>query len=245
VTLEARLFGMQAAFLGPEPSDDALAALGNPGRLRVYRALVRAGLFDAVRRALPRTVEALGADAETLFDAFLAEGHPKTRYYWRIPLELAGFLETRLPAGVPPHARDLLRYESNRWRLRNEAFDAPPEFTSLSFDRPPVLTPARALLRVGHRVDVPGEAQVAEARILSLHRDRHHRVAMLVLNETSAALLEAMGASPDRTLSDIVQDVARARGVAITPSFIEKLSTLLESMLAKGLLLGSLRAPSR
>jgi hypothetical protein len=242
MSLAAHLESMQAIFMGAAPSDDELGRVGDPERMRIYRSMVRARLAEVVKNAYPRTFETLGAHVtEPLFEAYLAAGGPRTRYFWRVPLELLEPLLAAIPEGAPGEARDLALFEATRWRLRHEAFAAPAEATSLSFERPPLLNPAHALLRLGHRVDVRGEEHVEEERLLCLHRGRDHKVKVLVLNPTSSALVEAMGQFVDRSLTETVQHVARARGGEITASFISSLSALLELLLQKGLLLGSRR----
>jgi hypothetical protein len=239
MSLAAHLEAMQRLFLGPEPGGDELAAVGDPARLRIYRSMVRARLVEISKNAFPRTHQALGAETfQGVVDRYLEGAGPRTRYFWRIPLELFEVLGAAIPADAPPHVRDLARFEVARWSLRHEAFPPPPTPAPLSFERPPLLNPAHALVSVRHRVDVRDEEHVAGERELCLHRGADHKVAVLVLNPVSHALLVEWRAG-EAALADSVKRVCERRNIEITEHFLEKLSSLLESFLGAGLLLGS------
>jgi hypothetical protein len=239
MSLAEHLESMQRAFLGPEPTDEELGRIGDPSRLRIYRSMVRARLTEVSKNAFKRTFAALGEeDALSIVARFLDEDGPRTRYFWRVPVELFDRLVTSIPEGAPPFARDLARFEITRWTLRHGPFPTPAEHTSLSFERPPVLNPAHALLTVGHRVDVRGEEHVEEERRLCLHRGPDHKVTVQVLNTTSEALVREWQRE-ELTLTESVKRITERDGLEITERFIERLSSLLETFLAQGLLLGS------
>jgi len=193
-------------------------------------------IHELANNAFPRAKGALGAEAfASVVDGYLEASGPRTRYFWRVPLELADRLAC---SEVPPHVADLARFESARWRLRHEAFPTPPAAAPLEFERPPLLNPARELLKLSHRADVRGEEHVHEERLLCLHRGADHRVSVLVLNPLSHALLEDFAAG-DASLAGSVKRVTERRGVAITERFLEGLSEMLERFLREGLVLGS------
>lgn len=221
------------------PSEDDLALLGSRERWLLYRTMVRSRFTKVARTAFPRTHAAMGDGAfEAIVDAWLAEGGPRTRYFWQVPLAIADFAAPRLPA-APAHLADLFRYEVLCWRVRQMPAED-PEAAPFAFERPPVVTPTLELAAFGHPVHLlePGAAEREEPVQLCVYRTPKHGAEALRLTPIAFALLEDWRAG-ERTVADSVRRVTAARGTAIDQGFVEKLGTLVADLIERGVLLGA------
>lgn len=224
-----------------KPDQSDLAALGDERRWLVYRELVRSRLGRVIEAALPRTRAAVGSDRfGSAVDDWLATGGPKTRYFRRIPDELAEFAIPIWKQTCEPWVADLARYEISSWFVRHAPAD-PDDAEELSFDKRPVVAAGVRVLRLDypvHQSPTPAAGYQSQPTILCLHRDAAHRAVPQVLNPTAADLLETWQRGQD-SLTDSVHHVAKAQGVEIGPAFVDKLSTLLSDFITKGILLGA------
>ncbi|WP_433928178.1 DUF2063 domain-containing protein [Sorangium cellulosum] len=98
---------------GVEGADlEAMAPLP-PGRLLLYRSLIRRGLTGAIRAGIPRTAARLGARFEADVARFLEVELPRSRYLRDVAFEFVGFAAPRWAEDpeVPAYLADLARHE--------------------------------------------------------------------------------------------------------------------------------------
>ncbi|XYH94588.1 putative DNA-binding domain-containing protein [Sorangium sp. So ce1128] len=98
---------------GIEGADlEAMASLP-PGRLLLYRSLIRRGLTGAIRAGIPRTAARLGARFEADVARFLEVELPRSRYLRDVAFEFVGFAAPRWGEDpeVPAYLADLARHE--------------------------------------------------------------------------------------------------------------------------------------
>ncbi|WP_437924596.1 putative DNA-binding domain-containing protein [Sorangium sp. So ce291] len=164
---------------GIEGADlEAMASLP-PGRLLLYRSLIRRGLTDAIRAGIPRTAARLGARFEVDVARFLEVELPRSRYLRDVAFEFVGFAAPRWGEDpeVPAFLADLARHElaafaascaeadeeaggpdgpggpgARDTRDAAGARDAPASREELSLDRGARFQRAAALVRYEHAV---------------------------------------------------------------------------------------------
>jgi hypothetical protein len=230
------------------PEEDVAAAVAQPGRFAVYRALVRNGIASVVLRVLPRTRARLNASAGGRFDAdlaaFVAEVGPRTHRLRDVPAELLAWAEPRWRAdpGVPGYVADLARHELAGFEIGaapSADVEAGPG-APVALDRPLRFAAAVQLLRYAwavHELDEDGDDEVAPAeparRDVALlgYRDAGHAVQWLELTPRAAAILERLLAG--QTLGAAV---AQAGAPA---SVLEDVARLLADLAERGVILGA------
>ncbi|AKF10410.1 putative DNA-binding domain-containing protein [Sandaracinus amylolyticus] len=225
---------MQRVCFDAAPSREDLALVGSE-RALLYRELVRSRLRELVSKVLPKTEAALGrARTSALFDAFLAEAPPRSRFFREVIPELVAFALPR----VEGHARDVLLLESTRWELAWRAGEVHGDVVELDLEKIPVAHPTLRVLALGHAVHRDVEPPPAGAFFVCVHRRPDHVVETRTLDATSFALVRAW-ARGDRPAIDGVREVLAAEGRAPDQAFVEKMSALLTALLEAGALLGS------
>lgn len=225
----------------PDPDDLATLA-GTAERWLTYRNMVRSRFERVLRAAFPRTVAGLGEAFEPAFASWLHDAPPAERLFRDVPLEFHAHVASQL-ADVAAWLPDMARYEETIWRVLGIDDRNVPAVTEISFERPPVMNPAVALLDVSYHVHgkrkkttpPPPETGLWH---LCVYRDRQHRAATVVLNGLARDLV-ASWIDADVSLTESVQRVAAARGDGIGPKFLESLGAMLADYLERGLLLGS------
>jgi hypothetical protein len=237
--------------LGPAPSEGALAELGDARIWRLYREMVRNRLRGELRFALRRSHAAFGdALFDRLVDHVLEHAPPASRPFHGIVHDFARSAQplvreiaAREPeAAVPAFAADLIAYEAALWAVSDldDRIEATP--AELSFDAPPVLTPARRLLALQHAVNEAAQAsggyRAGEIFLCVYRRPEDTTARTFVLNATMYALMLELD-SGAVTLTEAVQRVARARKLQVDAAFIDGLCTVLADFSERGLLLGS------
>lgn len=233
--------------LSAEPSEDDLSRLGGlRERWLLYRDMVRKRMRNMIRVALRRSVDAIGEGRYVeLYDAWLAEEAPRTRYIREI---VPAFTEHALPRlgadpKVPRWALELMKYETARWLVGYEDAAPPAEVSDFDFEKTPVMNPTLRLLRLAHRVHEPlneGETDYADsACAIAVYRNRDDdKIYTWVPNALSADLIEGFLAS-DAPVTDVVRRVCEARGVSIDPKFVESLGSMFADMISRTMVLGS------
>jgi hypothetical protein len=232
---------IQRVCFDSEPSETDLELLGSRERWLVYRDLVRTRLIKVISAALPRTKAAIGRDRfERMIDEWLTTGGPNTRYLRHVPNELAEFGIPIWQGAELPWLADLASFEIASWSVRH----APPNRTpdsEFAFDRRPVVGSAVRILRLTypvHQAPTPEAGYERDPVILCLYRHENHRAVAQELNPLAADLLAAWQRA-EETVTESVQRVAASHGTEIGPAFIEKLSTLITTFIAQGILLGA------
>jgi hypothetical protein len=234
--LADRAQAMRRVCFDPEPSETDLELLGSRERWLVYRNLVRNRLTHIVGAAMRRTKQAVGDEAfQCAIDEWLSSGGPRTRYLRHVPCKLATLAISVWQSTEPAWIADLTRYEIAIWEVRN----APPDPAShqpFAFDRNPVLRHAMKILRLDHPVHqtpAPASGYRPERTLLCVYRDAEHKPATRKLNALAADLLESWKRG-DETIAESVERVAAEHGTAISPIFVEKLSTLIADFILGG-----------
>ncbi|UJR86180.1 putative DNA-binding domain-containing protein [Sandaracinus amylolyticus] len=227
---------MQRVCFDRAPSPEDLALLGSE-RALLYRDLVRSRLRELVSKVLPKTEAAIGrARTSALFDGFLAEAPPRSRFFREVIPDFVSFALLRIEG--PAHARDVLALESTRWELAWRAGETPDEIVEFDLEKTPVPHPTLRVLALGHAVHRDVDPPPAGAFFVSVHRRPDHVVETRTLDATSFALVRAW-ARGDRPAIDGVREVLAAEGRAPDAAFVEKMSALLTALLEAGALLGS------
>ncbi len=233
--------------LSAEPSDDDLRELGGlKERWLLYRDMIRKRMRNMIAVGLKRTVAALGEERyHALYDAWLDEGAPRTRYIREIVPLFAEASIPRLEADedVPRWAAELMRYEATRWLVGYEDVAFPEDYEEFAFEKTAVLNPTIRLLRFDHRVHRPlseGETEYAQAPCaVAVYRNRvDDKIYSWAPNPLSADLLEGFLAG-DAPVTEVVKKACEARGVAIDAKFIESLGTMFADLISRTMVLGS------
>lgn len=233
---------------GVSPSDLAVLSAA-PGRLALYRRLVRNNLLAVTSKMMPRTRALLNDVAQGAFDrsfdAFLAGTAPRTHYLRDVPAEFLEWAGPRwgVEAGLPSYAAELADYELVHFRIAA----APPLTSSeavadLTLDRRLVFCPARRLVRYSHAVhllpEAPENRTVPPARPVALvaYRDPENAVRFLELTRLAAAIVERLFAGD--ALGTAIAAACQAEGTAMTPEVLASTASLLADWGERGLLLG-------
>jgi uncharacterized protein len=238
----ARRFGL---------SESDLAALSLfPGRLALYRRLVRTNLLGVTSRMVPRTRARLNACADgefdTSFDAFLADAPPTTHYLRDVPAEFVDWVAPRWGKDprVPSYAADLARHELVYFQIAVAPhLTKPPSVSELSLERRLVFTPARRLVRYAHAVHtLPGgeddrtEPERREVCLL-VYRDEQNDVRLLELTPLAALIAEEVLAA--RPLGQAVANACATLGTTVTPEVLSSTARMLADWGERGILLGA------
>jgi len=235
-----------SVLLAAEPSEDDLKKLGGlRERWLLYRDMVRKRMRNMIKAALPRTVAALGQEKYVaLYDAWLDEVAPRTRYIREIVPAFAEFAIPRLNADkdAPRWLGELARYESTWWLVGYDDALWPDEVEEFAFETRPVMNPTLRVLRFEHRVHekLPeGETDYpVKPHGVVLYRNRDtDKIFAWVPNALSTDLIEGWAEGKD-SVADVVKRVCEAREVPIDPKFIESLGTMLADFIQRTMILG-------
>ncbi|WP_437955544.1 putative DNA-binding domain-containing protein [Sorangium sp. So ce119] len=226
---------------GVEGADlEAMASLP-PGRLLLYRGLIRRGLTGAIRAGIPRTAARLGARFEADVARFLEVELPRSRYLRDVAFEFVGFAAPRWAGDpeVPAYLADLARHELAAFAAScaepDGDEDGGPAGAPDELDAPGDLGAPGAL-------DAPGAPGAQDAAAgapasgeeLSLDRGaRFQRAAALVRHEHAVHRLEGGEAARDAPVREptsllVYRDAGHVvRFLELTPLAAEILGRLL------------------
>ncbi|XXT16463.1 putative DNA-binding domain-containing protein [Sorangium sp. So ce429] len=250
---------------GIEGADlEAMASLP-PGRLLLYRSLIRRGLTGAIRAGIPRTAARLGARFEADVARFLEVELPRSRYLRDVAFEFVGFAAPRWGEDpeVPAYLPDLARHElaafaascaeadeeeagapgARGTRDAADARDAPDFREELSLDRGARFQRAAALVRYEHAVhrleggESARDVPAREPTRLLVYRDAGHEVRFLELTPLAAEILGRLLAGA--ALRDAVVEGCAALGRPVDGPVLESTAALLSDLAERGALLGA------
>lgn len=225
-----------------------------PRRLRVYRELIRNTVAGLLGSQFPVLRKLRGeASWDTLIDDFIREHRAQTPLFPEVGQEFIAYLSAREQAvrGDPPFLPELAHYE---WAELGIALsDAREDLTSIDpqgdlMQHVPVLSPQAWPLAYVWPVDrirpeFQPETAPAEPTLLLLQRAADHSVKFARLDPLGYALLEQVRSAP-ASGSEIVQRLADAWRLGAA-ALIEPAVAMLESLRARGVVLGTRRARSR
>jgi hypothetical protein len=228
------------------PSSRDMELVGMEGA-RLYREMVRTRLRELISVALPWTERTLGRARTTeLFQAFLAEAPPSSRYFREVVPAFVAFASRLEASSHPEHARDVMLLEGTRFELgfRHAEIDEP--VIEIALDKIPVPHPTLRVLTLGfavHQMNAEAQADLAHVPtkgtyFVSVHRRPDHLVETRTLDETGARLVRAWMRS-DRTAIEGVQDVLAEEQRAPDTAFVDRMGGLLAALVQSGALLGS------
>lgn len=238
--------------LAPE---DVEAIVLSPGRLALYRRLVRNNLVDVVRKMLPRTRARMNAAKEGAFDAaldtFLGEVGPRTHYLRDVPSELLAWAAPRWrdDPTLPLYLADLAAHEIVAFAIA--AAPAARESNAIddvALDRPLVFLEAKRLARYSFAVHELAAAEddlsAPTARDVSLlvYRDPENTVRFLDLTPLAAAILARL--FDGEALGSAIPAACASLGAAATQQILADTAHLLADLGERGVLLGAARPPS-
>ncbi|MGK3978808.1 putative DNA-binding domain-containing protein [Sorangium sp. So ce118] len=253
---------------GIEGADlEAMASLP-PGRLLLYRSLVRRGLAGAIRAGIPRTAARLGARFEADVARFLEVELPRSRYLRDVAFEFVGFAAPRWGEDpeVPAYLADLARHElaafaascaeadedeagepgapgARDTRDAADARDAPASREELSLDRGARFQRAAALVRYEHAIHrlEGGES----ARDVSAREPTRLLVYRDAGHEVRFLELTPLAAEilgrllAGAALRDAVVEGCAALGRPVDGPVLESTAALLSDLAERGALLGA------
>jgi hypothetical protein len=234
-----------AACLGPEPSAEQLAPLGDARIWRIYRDAIRKRLRGELNVAFPRTRAAAGEQAfGHAFEHFLTSEPPRVRYFHAVAGSFAesAVLFFASQSEVPAHVPDLCAYEATLWTVADLPDQAPPGLSEFAFEARPVLAPALRLLALRYPVHVepaseswgePGEHH------LCVHRRPEERQARTIrLNAVGYDLLQRF-AGGEQTVAEAIQQVAGQRSLHVDERFLDGLCAMLADLIDRGVIVGA------
>jgi len=236
-----------------EPSADDVVASGLPeDRLRLYRRMVRGNFRAMAEAGLPRTRAAVSAGAwHAAITNWLAACPPRSRFVRDVVGEFAAHAGPRWAAatGIAGWVPDLLRFEAICWEVAHaEAPDPRPTPGPFVFETPAVLAPTLRVARFGYPVHRKGPEQAGgflpEPTVIAVYRrgpDGPGGAAWHVVEALEAGLLRAWSTRGPSAPSarDAAEAVRRALGQPLGPRFVVELSRVVQRLLERGVLLGS------
>jgi hypothetical protein len=230
--------------LGPEPSAEQLASLGDARIWRIYRDAIRKRLHGELEVAFKRTRAAAGEAAfERAFEHFLRCDPPRARFFHAV---VGCFADSAVPflsaePGVPARVADLCAYEAALWAVSDLPDRTPEAVAEFGFDKQPVLASALRLLCLRSEVlseDASQSATEPAQHFLCVHRRpedkkaRTHR-----LNAVGYDLMQRF-VQGEQTVAQAVEAVATARSIAVDEPFLDGLCTMLADFIDRGVILG-------
>jgi hypothetical protein len=186
----------------------------------------------------------VGDDAfVAMFDRFLADTPPRSRAFFDVVPELAGFAANhwRDNADVPAWASDLVTYEAARIHVADMVSRRDRSVAEFEFDRVPELDDAMMLLALTHRVHRDPEPDGSYERRpteICVYRAKDERtVGAYVLGSFAAGCMRTW--QEGATVSDSVARVCEAQQIAANAQLIDGLCTVLSDLMERGVVLGS------
>ncbi|AUX25001.1 hypothetical protein SOCEGT47_055420 [Sorangium cellulosum] len=262
IAADPRAWLERAGLTGPDL--EAMAALP-PGRLLLYRRLVRRGLTGAIRAEIPRTAARLGARFEADVARFFEEELPRSRYLRDVAFEFVAFAAPRWAEDpdVPSYLADLARHELVALAVACAEPDGAETVTpgasgpgasgpgtsgpgasgeELSLDRGARFQRAATLVRhehAVHRLSADEAARDVPARepvSLLAYRDAEHEVRYLELTPLAAEILGRLLAG--EALGEAVVAGCAAQEHPVDGPVLESTAALLGDLAERGVLLG-------
>ena len=229
------------------PDRDVDAICASPPRLGLYRRLIRNNVIGVTERMLARTrarMNELDGLFDATLDAWLDEVGPRTHHLRDVPHELLAWAAPRWSArsDVAPWLVDLARHELVEWAVSAAEGSADVAVGEVALDRPVVLAEALRLDRYAFAVhELPADVEDrstprASPTALLAYRDADHAVRFLELGALAAAIVE--GAIAGATLGDAVTGACAALGTRASPSVLDDVARLLETLGSRGILRG-------
>ncbi|MGK4002850.1 putative DNA-binding domain-containing protein [Sorangium sp. So ce1036] len=252
IAADPRAWLERAGLTGPDL--EAMAALP-PGRLLLYRRLVRRGLTGAIRAEIPRTAARLGARFEADVARFFEEELPRSRYLRDVAFEFVAFAAPRWAEDpdVPSYLADLARHELVALAVACAEPDGAETVTpsasgsgasgeELSLDRGARFQRAATLVRHEHAVhrlsadEAARDVPVREPVSLLVYRDAEHEVRFLELTPLAAEILGRLLAG--EALGEAVIAGCAALEHPVDGPVLESTAALLGDLAERGVLLG-------
>ena len=230
-------------------SDDDARAMLEEGveRLFVYRGLIRSTLREALRSAMPRTMERLGEVSDECFARSLRDAGPRSRYLRDVTTEFLDFCAPlwAIDPRVPAWAMDLARHEAVQIVVASERARLPTrEPGELALASAVRFIEATRLMRYDYAVHRLSDAladrtpPAAEATALFVYRSPEHEVRYLELSPLAAAILERLIA--ETPLESAIVGACGQLGVVLDDEGVRGTAALLADLAERGALLGAL-----
>lgn len=228
----------------PEPDPADLARLGE-GRWSLYRNLVRSRIVGALAEALPRTVDAAGAERFNRWVArWLDESPPRTRYVRELMPQFVGWLDRLGEGDLPACFDDLLRYEVALHAVGLAADPSPDSLRAAPFEmhRPARFHPVLRRLDLqwpvhARRCEADADAGESPSAVLVYRDARRFHAETLALSPVAARVLDAM--REGGAVTDAVQRALAAEELHASAAFVESFADLLADLMERGVLLGA------
>jgi hypothetical protein len=235
------------------PAEDVEAIVASrlaPGRLALYRRLIRNNLVGVTSRMMPRTRARLDAVTEGAFDAamddFLATIGPRTHYLRDVPVEFLAWAAPRWSsrADVPAYLPDLAAHELAHFQIA--ALPTPPErppLGELAIERPLVFAEAQRIMRYRFAVhelpDDPDDRSEPVARpvVVLVYRDEAFAIGTMELEPLMARVLERL--QEKLPLGEAIAAASRETGAALTNEILAEAAELHAELGREGVLLGA------
>jgi hypothetical protein len=243
VTLADTQRAFSRVLLARSPAEADLSSLGGMReRWLLYRDMVRTRMRKMIATGIPRTVTALGEDAYgDLYDGWLDEAQPRTRYIREIVPAFVAFAIPRIERDARGFLADLARFESARWEVGYLDVSVPVDLAELSFEHPVTLNPTLRLLRLSHAVhaepDPAGAYEAKPTTLLVYRRLDDDKTAWWSPTPVYADIVEGLLAGT-ASITDVVKAAAEKHSVAIDPPFVETLGSTLAMLVERTVILG-------
>ncbi len=230
--------------LAPDAAPADLARLG-PGPWPLYRTLVRSRIVGALAEALPRTLDAVGAERFNGWIArWLDESPPSTRYVRELMPQFVAWRDRLPEADLPPFFDDLLRYEVALHAVGLAPDPAPDALRAAPFEmsRPARFHPVLRRLDLrwpvhARRCEREPDAAPAPCAVLVYRDPQRFHAETLALSPVAARVLDAMREGGEVTVA--VQRALAAEEFHASAAFVESFADLLADLMERGVLLGA------
>lgn len=226
-----------------------------PGRWYVYRRMLRSRMRDVTRAGLPRLC-ALGGDAiDGWVERWVEAEGPRSRFFRDVPGELVRWgVENALFESVGPWANDLARLEDALFEVP-EIHDPRASIPAidLAMDRSARLAAAHRVLRLSwsvHHIARESESDDGDVIAPDVTKVERTDVSVCVYRGGDDDLAKVIELSPlaaklvvrmsrGDVLVDAIRGAAHEQQIEVDGPLIASVSSLLDDLMERGLLLGS------
>jgi hypothetical protein len=226
-----------------------------PGRWYVYRRMLRSRMRDVTRAGLPRLCALAGDAIDGWIERWIEAEGPRSRFFRDVPGELVRWgVENALFDSLGPWANDLARFEDAIFAVP-ETFDPRASIAAadLAMDRPARLSAAHRVLNLSwgvHRISREAENDDGEVILPDVSNVERVDVSVCVYRGGDDELAKVIELSPlaaeivarmsrGDVLAEAIRGAAHERRLEVDGPLIASVSTLLDDLMERGLLLGS------
>jgi hypothetical protein len=248
-----RLIDYQRAFVQAsfteEVADQSFEALGDAGRIRLYRSMIRARLSGMAQQAF-KVSRAFAGDSvfEASFERYLEAHPPRSPFIRDVVADFGPFAAAHAAITMPekPWLQELYRFEEAKWRVAYKEAHWQTKVGDFDFSGAPVLN--ETLLQM--QLEYPVQSWVAPeqngafcapecTRLLIYRPPGADDIRWYAADPLIFGVLHQACATPECSLADLVRATAAQLGKELNEALLEDLATGVTVALQRSVILGS------